>query len=181
MTAGKAVALFVAWFALTVVFVKVGLSIGIALGVTIGRLPVYKSVIGYQLVENSTSWFAFYARALLANEVLFASVFATPIAIVVWKRERIYSLLGGDLTNVRRSLTLFAAGLVLVIAVNAVWVIVPVLDLVLVVILSPLFEYDLDWLGFLALQLLSIIIRVILPVVIVVWKRQAIYSILRVG
>ena len=52
MTAGKAVALFVAWFALTVVFVKVGLSIGIALGVTIGRLPVYKSVIGYQLVET---------------------------------------------------------------------------------------------------------------------------------
>ena len=166
MTAGKAVALFVAWFALTVALFGVGVM------VVTSDTPL----MVYSLFEDEPH---LIGRINDATLLIFAGVL--PVVIVAWKRERIYTLLGGDLTNVRRSLTLFAAGLVLVIAVNAVWVIVPVLDLVLVVILSPLFEYDLDWLGFLALQLLSIIIRVILPVVIVVWKRQAIYSILRVG
>ena len=165
MTAGKAVALFVAWFALTVALFGVGVM------VVTSDAPLTV----YSLFEDEPH---LIGRINDATMLIFTGVL--PIVIVAWKRERIYTLLGGDLTNVRRSLTLFAAGLVLVIAVNAVWVIVPVLDLALVVILSPLFEYDLDWLGFLALQLLSIIIRVILPVVIVVWKRQAIYSILRV-
>ena len=166
MSAGKAVALFVAWFALTVALFGVGVM------VVTSDAPL----MVYSLFENEPHHAI--GRINDATLLIFAGVL--PVVIVAWKRERIYTLLGGDLTNVRISLTLFAAGLVLVIAVNAVWVIVPVLDLVLVVILSPLFEYDLDWLGFLALQLLSIIIRVILPVVIVVWKRQAIYSILRV-
>ena len=165
MTAGKAVALFVAWFALTVALFGVGVM------VVTSDAPL----MVYSLFEDEPH---LIGRINDATMLIFTGVL--PIVIVAWKRERIYTLLGGDLTNVRRALALFAAGLVLVIAVNAVWVIVPVLDLVLVVILSPLFEYDLDWLGFLALQLLSIIIRVILPVVIVVWKRQAIYSILRV-
>ena len=167
MTAGKAVALFVAWFALTVALFGVGVM------VVTSDAPL----MVYSLFENEPHHAI--GRINDATLLIFAGVL--PVVIVAWKRERIYALLGGDLMNVRRALALFAAGLVLVIAVNAVWVIVPVLDLVLVVILSPLFEYDLDWLGFLALQLLSIIIRVILPVVIVVWKRQAIYSILRVG
>ena len=166
MTAGKAVALFVAWFALTVALFGVGVM------VVTSDAPL----MVYSLFENEPHHAI--GRINDATLLIFAGVL--PVVIVAWKRERIYALLGGDLTNVRRALALFAAGLVLVIAVNAVWVIVPVLDLVLVVILSPLFEYDLDWLGFLALQLLSIIIRVILPVVIAVWKRQAIYSILRV-
>ncbi len=166
MSAGKAVALFVAWFALTVALFGVGVM------VVTSDAPL----MVYSLFEDEPH---LIGRINDATLLIFAGVL--PVVIVAWNRERIYTLLGGNLTNVRRALALFAAGLVLVIAVNAVWVIVPVLDLVLVVILSPLFEYDLDWLGFLALQLLSIIIRVILPVVIVVWKRQAIYSILRVG
>ncbi len=166
MTAGKAVALFVAWFALTVALFGVGVS----------AVTSDAPLMVYSLFENEPPHAI--GRINDATLLIFAGVL--PVVIVAWKRERIYTLLGGDLMNVRRALALFAAGLVLVIAVNAVWVIVPVLDLVLVVILSPLFEYDLDWLGFLALQLLSIIIRVILPVVIVVWKRRTIYSILRV-
>ena len=166
MTAGKAVALFVAWFALTVALFGVGVM------VVTSDAPL----MVYSLFENEPHHAI--GRINDATLLIFAGVL--PVVIVAWKRERIYTLLGGDLTNVRRALVLLTAWVALVIAVNAVWVIVPVLDLVLVVILSPLFEYDLDWLGFLALQLLSIIIRVILPVVIVVWKRQAIYSILRV-
>ena len=183
MTAGKAVALFVAWFALTVVFVKVGLSIGIALGVTIGRLPVYKSVIGYQLVENSTSWFAFYARALLANEVLFASVFATPIAIVVWKRERIYSLLGGDLTNIGRAVVLLTAwvALAIVATLNSF---LPLLIAAVVMesIFDNLFGVNkyLHLLEVLSGYLIVDAITLILPLVLVVWNRRVIYDLLRV-
>ena len=167
MTAGKAVALFVAWFALTVAL----FGVGDMLVTSDAPLAVYS------LFEDEPQ----HAIGRINDAALLIFAGVLPIVIVVWKREGIYTLLGGDLTNVRRALALFAAGLVLMIAVNALWVIMPVLDLVLAVITSPLFEYDLDWLGFLTLHLFSIIIRVILPVVIVVWKRQAIYSILRVG
>ena len=171
MTAGKAVALFVAWFALTVALFGVGV-----IAVT-SDVPLAM----YSLFEDEPQHAI--GRINDAAMIIFAGVL--PIVIVAWKRERIYTLLDGDLTNVRRALALFVAGLVLMIAVNALWVVMsvvmPVSGLVLVVITSPLFEYNLDWLGFLTLHLFSIIIRVILPVVIVVWKRQAIYSILRVG
>lgn len=166
MTAGKAVALFVAWFALTVALFGVGV-----IAVT-SSLPLAV----YSLFEDEPQHAI--GRINDAAMIIFAGVL--PIVIVAWKRESIYTLLGGDLTNIGRALALFVAGLVLMIAVNALWVVMPVLDLVLAVITSPLFEYNLDWLGFLTLHLFSIIIRVILPVAIVVWKRQTIYSILRV-
>ena len=166
MTAGKAVALFVAWFALTVTLFGVGDML----------VTSDTPLMVYSLFEDEPQHAI--GRINDATMIIFAGVL--PIVVVTWKRERIYTLLGGDLTNVRRSLVLFVAGLVLMIAVNALWVVMPVLDLVLAVITSPLFEYNLDWLGFLTLHLFSIIIRVILPVVIVVWKRQTIYSILRV-
>ena len=167
MTAGKAVALFVAWFALTVTLFGVGDML----------VTSDTPLMVYSLFEDEPQ----HAIGRINDAALLIFAGVLPIVIVAWKRERIYTLLGGDLTNVRRALVLFAAGLVLMIAVNALWVIMPVLDLVLAVITSPLFEYDLDWLGFLTLHLFSIIIRVILPMSIVVWKRQAIYSILRVG
>ena len=183
MTAGKAAALFVAWFALTVTFVKVGISIGTSLGVTIGLPPVYLPLIDYQLLENSTSLFAFYAWPLLTNAVLFASVFATPIAIVAWQRERIYSLLGGDLTNIGRALILLTAWLALAIVATLNFFFP---HLVVAVIMQSIFDNlfgvnkYLHLLEVLSAYLIVDVITLILPLVLVVWNRRLIYNLLRV-
>ena len=184
MTAGKAVALFVAWFALTGVFVKVGISIGASLGVTIGLSPVYLPLIDYQLLENSTSLFAFYAWPLLTNAVLFASVFATPIAIVAWQRERIYTLLGGDLTNIGRALVLLAAWVALAIpatlSFSATYIITEVAFGLLFEVVGNVNYRTESLLTSLATGVITGVITLILPLVLVVWNRRLIYSILRV-
>ena len=183
MTAGKAVALFVAWFALTVVFVKVGVSIGISLGITIGLPPVYLPFIDYQPIENSTFPFAFYAWALLTNAILFASVVAAPIVIVAWKRERIYSLLGGDLTNIGRALVLLTTWVTLAIVATLNFFIP---HLIVAVVLQSIFDNlfgvnkYLHLLEILSTYLIVDAITIILPLVLVVWNRRLIYDLLRV-
>ena len=183
MTVGKAVALFVAWFALTVVFVKVGVSIGISLGITIGLPPVYLPFIDYQPIENSTFPFAFYAWALLTNAILFASVVAAPIVIVAWKREGIYSLLGGDLTNIGRALVLLTTWVALAIVATLNFFIP---HLIVAVVLQSIFDNlfgvnkYLHLLEILSTYLIVDAITLMLPLVLVVWNRRLIYDLLRV-
>ena len=162
MTAGKAVALFVAWFALTVVFAKIGITALIS-------LP--------SLPES-------YATIFLTNAVLFALVVVLPIVIVAWQRERIYSLLGGDLTNIRRALVLLTAWVALAIAATLsslapLFIMAAALQLFFEMFGSSNNPY-LYWLENSSPYLILDVITLILPLVLVVWNRRLIYDLLRV-
>ena len=177
MTAGKAVALFVAWFALTVALTKVGVTAILSFGLSL----VYMPIIGYQLFVNSPSIFGFYATVLFTNAVLFILAVVLPIVIVAWQREKIYSLLGGDLTNVRRALVLLTAWVALMIA--SMLISFMATYTITVVAFGLLFEvvgnvnYRIESL---LISLTTDVITLILPLVLVVWNRRLIYDLLRV-
>ena len=180
MTAGKAVALFVAWFALTVVLTKVGVTVILSFGLPL----VYMPIIGYQLFVNSASFFGFYATVLFTNAVLFALAVVLPIAIVAWQRERIYSLLGGDLTNVRRALVLLAAWIALAIAATLSSIAPLLIMAAALQLFFEMFESAnnpyLYWIENSSPYLILDVITLILPLVLVVWNRRLIYDLLRV-
>ena len=178
MTAGKAVALFVAWFALTVALTKVGVTVILSFGLPL----VYMPIIGYQLFVNSASFFGFYATVLFTNAVLFVLAVVLPITIVAWQRERIYSLLGGDLTNVRRGLVLLTAWVALTIPAALSFPATYIIMAVAFGLLSELngninIPYRLESL---LISLTTGAITLMLPLVLVVWNRRVIYDLLRV-
>ena len=180
MTAGKAVALFVAWFALTVVLTKVGVTVILSFGLPL----VYMPIIRYQLFVNSASFFGFYATVLFTNAVLFILAVVLPIAIVAWQRERIYSLLGGDLTNVRRGLVLLAAWVALAIPATlsspATYIITEVAFGLLFEVVGNVNYRTESLLTSLTTGVITGAITLILPLVLVVWNRRVIYDLLRV-
>ena len=165
MTAGKAVALFVAWFALTVALFSVGV-----IAVT-SSLPLAV----YSLFEDEPH---LIGRINDATLIIFTGVL--PIVIVAWKRERIYTLLGGDLTNVRRALVLLAAWVALTIPAALSF---PATYIITAVAFGLLFEvvgnvnYRIESL---LISLTTGVITLILPLVLVVWNRRLIYDLLRV-
>lgn len=167
MTAGKAVALFVAWFALTVALFGVGV-----IAVT-SSVPLTV----YSLFEDEPH---LIGRINDATLLIFAGVL--PIVIVAWKRERIYTLLGGDLTNVRRALVLLAAWVALTIPAALSFPATYIIMAVAFGLLSELngninIPYRLESL---LISLTTGVITLILPLVLVVWNRRLIYDLLRV-
>ena len=168
MTAGKAVALFVAWFALTVALFGVGVI------VVTSDAPL----MVYSLFENEPHHAI--GRINDATLLIFAGVL--PVVIVAWKRERIYTLLGGDLTNVRRALVLLAAWVSLAIPAALSFPATYIIMAVAFGLLSELngninIPYRLESL---LISLTTGTITLILPLVLVVWNRRLIYDLLRV-
>lgn len=170
MTAGKAVALFVAWFALTVALFGVGVM------VVTSDAPL----MVYSLFENEPHHAI--GRINDATLLIFAGVL--PVVIVAWKRERIYALLGGDLTNIGRALVLLTAWVALAIVATLISL-VPLL--IMAAALQLLFEMFgsannpyLYWIENSSPYLILDVITLMLPLVLVVWNRRLIYDLLRV-
>lgn len=162
MTAGKAVALFVAWFALTVVLTKVAIT----------------ALISLPSLPGS------YATIFFTNAVLFLLAVVLPITIVAWQRERIYSLLGGDLMNIRRALVLLTAWATLAIvatlsSIAPLLIVAGALQLFFEMFGSANNPY-LYWIENSSPYLILDVITLILPLVLVVWNRRLIYDLLRV-